>query len=895
MKDTTKKLLLGVITVCVIAIAVIVSNVLRPSNDEFLIPFIPELEDVFSGPSSPFAGALIGHDSAGRPKYYEQVPFEVDATDRSVENAHWFISLKGQPTNAQNLDPRVFFGVHPGNASMNGLMYLFPETNVGKMSQDNFYLIGFKNLSASVRSKYHNPNLVLPANSAGNRFLYARFYSAGGGSGTPKLLVAPDDDSDGLNNLVEEQVYKTDPKNPDSDGDGIKDSTEVGLAFGPFPDKDSSTVTNPLVADTDGDGISDGDEDTNFNGKVDAGEKNPVIADSYECGNGIIEKENREECDDGNNKSGDGCSGSDHPNGGCMVEMCGDGYLDLDGIPGNDGKMYFAEECDDGNTDSVDGCDAWCKIERCGDGQLHPMGKDLVKGTADDEECDDGNSVNDDACSNSCKSAVCGDEIVQAAMGEQCDDGNQINSDRCTNECEAIVCGDGVIEGSEKCDDGNADNGDGCLSTCAEENGYSCFGTPSICLPDFGTEFFGGSEIMPPTEPLEVNPIIESGGGSVAPPKQASSTPWTVELPNILRVINQNSYSIINGGSNYIKNVIPHVKLTKEMQEVRVKLFPTSFNDNLVDIDGKLLADKAVLDQIANNTVPSATLCDAANVQEVNIFAAYYNDSIVFPETTEVIVDTGECTTLIVYTMRSTDKVIVSTAEGSGIGKVIAMSGMIYGVPSNRVLSPSQVFGKGIQSNQYILPKGDIYGTSGLEKIIPVSIAQLKRNAPNIGELANLIPTIPYDFMTSRLTDDIRKYITTTSSGEDASGNYKRKFVVGNNGRAEVGDNPVISNFQIWFGNGQLKTENALYASIGGLKSNISQFSGDVECVKSRSICEKLPPSNIEGYISKIDLYGEQPEAIYTKLPDGMTHLTNLVVNNNRLYGYMTGPDKPGT
>jgi outer membrane protein OmpA-like peptidoglycan-associated protein len=57
-----------------------------------------------------------------------------------------------------------------------------------------------------------------------------------------------DDDSDGLTN-GEERRYGTDPENPDTDADGLKDGEEV-----------KRYKTNPLKADTDGDGLSDGDE-----------------------------------------------------------------------------------------------------------------------------------------------------------------------------------------------------------------------------------------------------------------------------------------------------------------------------------------------------------------------------------------------------------------------------------------------------------------------------------------------------------------------------------------------------------------------------------------------------------------------------------------------------------
>jgi uncharacterized repeat protein (TIGR01451 family) len=99
-----------------------------------------------------------------------------------------------------------------------------------------------------------------------------------------------------------------------------------------------------------------------------------VLADcdgAPECGDGVLDP--GEECDDGNNVDGDGCSAN------CTLEYCGDGVLD----PG--------EECDDGNNVDGDGCSADCKVEYCGDGNLDPG-----------EECDDGNNIDGDGCSANC-------------------------------------------------------------------------------------------------------------------------------------------------------------------------------------------------------------------------------------------------------------------------------------------------------------------------------------------------------------------------------------------------------------------------------------------------------------------------------------------------------------
>ncbi len=66
----------------------------------------------------------------------------------------------------------------------------------------------------------------------------------------PKIA---DSDRDGLNDGDELQVYFTDPCNPDTDGDLVKDGVEVAT----WDSADNRDHADPLSRDTDGDGISD--------------------------------------------------------------------------------------------------------------------------------------------------------------------------------------------------------------------------------------------------------------------------------------------------------------------------------------------------------------------------------------------------------------------------------------------------------------------------------------------------------------------------------------------------------------------------------------------------------------------------------------------------------------
>ena len=172
------------------------------------------------------------------------------------------------------------------------------------------------------------------------------------------------------------------------------------------------------------------------------------------CGDGFLDA--GEECDDNNNRNGDGCSST------CRLEggpFCGDGILD----PG--------EECDDGNNLNGDGCASDCFFELCGDGVLDPG-----------EGCDDGNNVSGDGCSAGCMiEGLCGDNVLDP--GEGCDDGNNTDGDGCSADCMVeAFCGDGFMDPGEECDDGNNADGDGCSAICTlESTGYLVCDAPGDC------------------------------------------------------------------------------------------------------------------------------------------------------------------------------------------------------------------------------------------------------------------------------------------------------------------------------------------------------------------------------------------------------------------------------
>ncbi len=99
-----------------------------------------------------------------------------------------------------------------------------------------------------------------------------------------------DYDNDGLTNSREREIG-TDPNNPDTDGDGLKDGEEVFTYFtNPLsPDTDGDNLndydevfkykTNPTLADTDLDGLNDGEEIVR--------KTNPLLADTD--GDGLLD------------------------------------------------------------------------------------------------------------------------------------------------------------------------------------------------------------------------------------------------------------------------------------------------------------------------------------------------------------------------------------------------------------------------------------------------------------------------------------------------------------------------------------------------------------------------------------------------------------------------------
>lgn len=269
-------------------------------------------------------------------------------------------------------------------------------------------------------------------------------------------------------------------------------------------------------------------------------------ADTTGCGDGRLQP--GEACDDGNDRSADGCSADckriernylcPAPNEACVsTVVCGDSH-----ISGN-------ERCDDGNLRAGDGCDRECKIEP-GFACQAPGAACVAAGCGDDiiagdEQCEDDDDppADGDGCSaqcrielgwvcdkagEACRKAVCNDGVKEG--GEACDDGNNVVADGCTPFCEAEPdcsagacrsrCGDGIVlpGGDEDCDDGNLADGDGCSASCKVERGFACSLETNAPADNMDVVATYRDLISFPVAPATAHPDVEMFAGDTVTP-----------------------------------------------------------------------------------------------------------------------------------------------------------------------------------------------------------------------------------------------------------------------------------------------------------------------------------------------------------------------------------------
>ncbi len=239
-------------------------------------------------------------------------------------------------------------------------------------------------------------------------------------------------DSDTVEEALEEAESLMDTDDPEKAKD-IADKTN----------NNDGVITQCLPAGKCGNGKIE-DKEQCDDGNNESGDGCSAFCALEFCGDKTVNNNGTEQCDDGNNITGDGCNSS------CKLEFCGDSIL----------QLGLEEQCDDGNNLNGDGCNFICLLEFCGDSFVN---------NNNTEQCDDGNNINGDGCNSFCQAEFCGDNILQVNSGEQCDDGNNVTGDGCTPECRIEFCGDDIIQPPEECDDGNNVSEDGCSSICRLE------------------------------------------------------------------------------------------------------------------------------------------------------------------------------------------------------------------------------------------------------------------------------------------------------------------------------------------------------------------------------------------------------------------------------------------
>ncbi|MCP3982239.1 MAG: hypothetical protein GY716_23280 [bacterium] len=240
----------------------------------------------------------------------------------------------------------------------------------------------------------------------------------------------------------------------------------------------------------------------------DQGRTTPVETRYFDvrfCGDGVLDTEAGELCDDGNREDGDCCSSA------CLFDAsgstCEDGlFCTVDDVCDGAGTCEGAlRDCDDSNICTDDSCNEETDVcDNAFDGSNDPSclcgNGELDAG----EECDDGNNDDGDCCASTCELEASGsacddglfctvDDTCDGAGScdggaRDCDDGELCTDDVCDEDADAcdsaydesndpscVLCGNGVLDDGEECDDGNLDDGDCCASTCAfESSGSIC-------------------------------------------------------------------------------------------------------------------------------------------------------------------------------------------------------------------------------------------------------------------------------------------------------------------------------------------------------------------------------------------------------------------------------------
>ena len=152
-----------------------------------------------------------------------------------------------------------------------------------------------------------------------------------------------------------------------------------------------------------------------------------------------------------------------------------------------DAKKIYPEECDDGGQVNGDGCSAACLVERCGNGRI-----DSGAG----ETCDDDNIISGDGCSGVCQTesatGVCGD-VWEAKFGDTDSEVGFSVEQVFSQESGGVPVGY-IVAGTNR----RAVSGDDMWLIKTDSGGVSCGSGDAVCADNVGgvdrfVSVFGGN------------------------------------------------------------------------------------------------------------------------------------------------------------------------------------------------------------------------------------------------------------------------------------------------------------------------------------------------------------------------------------------------------------------
>ncbi|MDX9720543.1 MAG: DUF4215 domain-containing protein [Myxococcota bacterium] len=219
------------------------------------------------------------------------------------------------------------------------------------------------------------------------------------------------------------------------------------------------------------------------------------------CGDGIVTASIGEECDDNNANNADGCSDA------CLVEP---GYVctgqpsecelsvegELCGAPivvtaNGDYPGSFGNYTNDYNLPGSSSCTGYSSAGPDVAYQVELAAGDVIDAslatTADGviyivTDCDDLSTCLVGEDNGGTESVSYTSPVDQTVFVIADTYSSSTANYTLTINVRIPACGDGIVDDNEDCDDNNVLDSDGCSALCEIEAGFSCFGSPSVCI-----------------------------------------------------------------------------------------------------------------------------------------------------------------------------------------------------------------------------------------------------------------------------------------------------------------------------------------------------------------------------------------------------------------------------